>query len=87
MIRRILATTVKELLQLKRDWRTALALLAMPGIVALGIAVRPTPPPAETARAWVLPHAGDTTMGIVQGAPREDIPIWPIILLPHFRVN
>jgi ABC-2 type transport system permease protein len=35
MIRRILATTVKELLQLRRDWRTALALLAMPVIFLL----------------------------------------------------
>ncbi len=35
MIRRILATTVKELLQLKRDWRTALALLAMPVVLLM----------------------------------------------------
>ena len=35
MIRRILAVTVKELLQLKRDWRTALALLGMPVILLL----------------------------------------------------
>ncbi len=35
MIRRILATTVKELLQLKRDWRTALALLGMPIVLLM----------------------------------------------------
>ena len=35
MIRRVLAITVKELLQLKRDWRTALALLGMPVILLL----------------------------------------------------
>jgi ABC-2 type transport system permease protein len=35
MIRRILAVTVKELLQLRRDWRTALALLGMPIILLL----------------------------------------------------
>ncbi len=35
MIRRVLATAVKELLQLKRDWRTALALLAMPVILLM----------------------------------------------------
>ncbi len=35
MIRRILATAVKELLQLKRDWRTALALLAMPMVLLM----------------------------------------------------
>ncbi|MCG6950531.1 MAG: ABC transporter permease [Acidobacteria bacterium] len=35
MIRRVLATAVKELLQLRRDWRTALALLAMPMILLL----------------------------------------------------
>ncbi|MDH3403553.1 MAG: ABC transporter permease [Acidobacteriota bacterium] len=35
MIRRILAITVKELLQLKRDWRTALTLLGMPVILLL----------------------------------------------------
>ena len=35
MIRRILATSVKELLQLKRDWRTALALLAMPIVLLM----------------------------------------------------
>jgi len=35
MIRRILATAVKELLQLKRDWRTALALLAMPIVLLM----------------------------------------------------
>ncbi len=35
MIRRILAITVKELLQLKRDWRTAVALLGMPVILLL----------------------------------------------------
>jgi ABC-2 type transport system permease protein len=33
MIRRILATAVKELLQLKRDWRTSLALLVMPVVL------------------------------------------------------
>jgi ABC-2 type transport system permease protein len=35
MIRRILATAIKELLQLKRDWRTALALLAMPVVLLM----------------------------------------------------
>jgi len=35
MMRRILAVTVKELLQLKRDWRTALALLGMPMVLLL----------------------------------------------------
>jgi ABC-2 type transport system permease protein len=35
VIRRILATTVKELLQLKRDWRTALALLGMPIVLLM----------------------------------------------------
>jgi len=35
MIRRILAVTVKELLQLKRDWRTSLALLGMPMVLLL----------------------------------------------------
>ena len=35
MIRRVLATTVKELLQLKRDWRTALALLGMPVVLLM----------------------------------------------------
>ena len=35
VIRRILAVTVKELLQLKRDWRTALALLGMPVVLLL----------------------------------------------------
>ena len=35
MIRRILATAVKELFQLKRDWRTALALLAMPIVLLM----------------------------------------------------
>ena len=35
MIRRVLATAVKELLQLKRDWRTALALLAMPVVLLM----------------------------------------------------
>jgi ABC-2 type transport system permease protein len=35
MIRRILAVTVKELLQLKRDWRTAVALLGMPVVLLL----------------------------------------------------
>ena len=39
MTRRILAVAVKELLQLKRDWRTALALLGMP-VVLLMIYVR-----------------------------------------------
>ena len=34
MIRRVLALTVKELLQLRRDWRTALALLGMPVAVS-----------------------------------------------------
>ena len=35
MSRRILAVAVKELLQLKRDWRTALALLGMPMVLLL----------------------------------------------------
>lgn len=35
MIRRILAVAVKELLQLKRDWRTALALLGMPIVLLM----------------------------------------------------
>jgi ABC-2 type transport system permease protein len=35
MIRRVFATAVKELLQLRRDWRTTLALLAMPVILLL----------------------------------------------------
>ncbi len=35
MMRRILAVTIKELLQLKRDWRTALALLGMPMVLLL----------------------------------------------------
>ncbi|HSN55599.1 MAG TPA: ABC transporter permease [Candidatus Sulfomarinibacteraceae bacterium] len=35
MIRRILAVTVKELLQLKRDWRTLIALLGMPVVMLL----------------------------------------------------
>ena len=35
MIRRILATAVKEFLQLKRDWRTALALLGMPIVLLM----------------------------------------------------
>jgi ABC-2 type transport system permease protein len=35
VIRRVLATTVKELLQLKRDWRTALALLGMPIVLLM----------------------------------------------------
>ena len=36
MIRRILATAVKELLQLKRDWRTSLwRLLAMPVVLLM----------------------------------------------------
>lgn len=35
MIRRVLAVTVKELLQLRRDWRTALALLGMPVVLLL----------------------------------------------------
>ncbi|HSO22499.1 MAG TPA: ABC transporter permease, partial [Chondromyces sp.] len=35
MIRRILAVGVKELLQLKRDWRTALALLGMPVVLLM----------------------------------------------------
>jgi ABC-2 type transport system permease protein len=35
MIRRILAVTVKELLQLRRDWRTSLALLGMPVVLLL----------------------------------------------------
>lgn len=35
MMRRVLATTVKEFLQLRRDWRTALALLAMPVVLLM----------------------------------------------------
>ena len=35
VIRRVLATAVKELLQLKRDWRTALALLGMPIVLLM----------------------------------------------------
>jgi ABC-2 type transport system permease protein len=35
MTRRILAVAVKELLQLKRDWRTALALLGMPVVLLM----------------------------------------------------
>jgi ABC-2 type transport system permease protein len=35
VIRRVLATAVKELLQLKRDWRTALALLGMPVVLLM----------------------------------------------------
>ena len=35
MIRRILAMAVKELLQLRRDWRTSLALLGMPMVLLL----------------------------------------------------
>ncbi|HSO21627.1 MAG TPA: ABC transporter permease [Chondromyces sp.] len=35
MIRRILAVAVKELLQLRRDWRTALALLGMPVVLLM----------------------------------------------------
>ena len=35
MIRRVLAVTVKELLQLKRDWRTLVALLGMPVVLLL----------------------------------------------------
>jgi len=35
MIRRVLAVTAKELLQLKRDWRTAGALLGMPIVLLL----------------------------------------------------
>ena len=35
MIQRVLATAVKELLQLKRDWRTTLALLGMPVILLM----------------------------------------------------
>ncbi len=35
VIRRVLATTVKELLQLRRDWRTALALLGMPIVLLM----------------------------------------------------
>ena len=35
MIRRILAVSIKELLQLRRDWRTALALLGMPIVMLL----------------------------------------------------
>jgi ABC-2 type transport system permease protein len=35
VIRRIIAVTVKELFQLKRDWRTALALLGMPVLLLL----------------------------------------------------
>jgi ABC-2 type transport system permease protein len=35
VIRRVLATAVKELLQLRRDWRTALALLGMPIVLLM----------------------------------------------------
>ena len=35
VIRRVLATAVKEFLQLKRDWRTALALLGMPIVLLM----------------------------------------------------
>jgi ABC-2 type transport system permease protein len=35
VIRRILALAIKELLQLRRDWRTALALLGMPVVLLL----------------------------------------------------
>ncbi|MCU0305308.1 MAG: ABC transporter permease [Thermoanaerobaculales bacterium] len=35
MIRRVLAITVKELLQLRRDWRTLIALLGMPVVLLL----------------------------------------------------
>ncbi len=35
MIRRIVAVAVKELLQLRRDWRTALALLGMPVVMLM----------------------------------------------------
>jgi ABC-2 type transport system permease protein len=35
MIRRVLAVTVKELLQLRRDWRTLFALLGMPVVLLL----------------------------------------------------
>jgi len=35
VIRRVLATAVKELLQLRRDWRTALALLGMPVVLLM----------------------------------------------------
>jgi ABC-2 type transport system permease protein len=35
VIRRVLAVTVKELLQLRRDWRTALALLGMPVLLLM----------------------------------------------------
>ncbi|MGD8440519.1 MAG: ABC transporter permease, partial [Holophagae bacterium] len=35
MIRRVLAVTIKELLQLKRDWRTLVALLGMPVVLLL----------------------------------------------------
>jgi ABC-2 type transport system permease protein len=35
VIRRVLAVTVKELLQLKRDWRTLIALLGMPVVMLL----------------------------------------------------
>ena len=35
MIQRILAVTVKELFQLRRDWRTTLALLAMPVVLLM----------------------------------------------------
>jgi len=35
MIRRVLAVAVKELLQLKRDWRTLVALLGMPVVLLL----------------------------------------------------
>ena len=35
MIRRVLAVAIKELLQLRRDWRTAFALVAMPVVLLL----------------------------------------------------
>ena len=35
MIRRTLAVAVKELLQLRRDWRTTLTLLGMPMVLLL----------------------------------------------------
>jgi len=35
VIRRVLAVTIKELLQLRRDWRTAFALVAMPVVLLL----------------------------------------------------
>ena len=50
MIRRTLAMAVKELLQLRRDWRTACTLLGMPMLLLLiyGFALslrRPAHPP------------------------------------------